>query len=70
MRRRNVGLTGGAVTLALLASVAVTNAAEVGVCSLIAKPANFDHQTITLQGAAVSVKASTSRRGDPAQAYR
>ena len=64
MQRRNVGWIGGAATLVLLASVAIADAAEVGVCSLVAKPANFDHQTVTLEGTARVVKETTSRQGN------
>lgn len=64
MQRRNIGLIGGAATLALLASAAVPNAAEVGVCSLVAKPANFDRQAVTLRGTATAVKETTSRQGN------
>ena len=38
------------------------NAAEVGVCAIVAKPANFDHQTVTLQGTATALKETTSHR--------
>ena len=39
-------------------------AAEVGLCSLVAKPANFDRQAVTLQGTATAVKKTTSRQGN------
>jgi hypothetical protein len=64
MQRGNIGLIRGAATLALLASAAVPNAAEVGVCSLVAKPTNFDRQAVTLQGTATAVKETTSRQGN------
>lgn len=48
----------------LLVSLIAGNAAEVGVCSIADKPANFDHQTVTLQGTAAGLKETTSRRGN------
>jgi len=63
MQLRNARLL-GAITFALLTSVATSNAAEVGVCSIVAKPANFDHQTVTLQGTASALRETTSRRGN------
>ena len=60
----NIGLIAGAATLALLGSAAIPIAAEVGLCSLVAKPANFDRQAVTLQGAATAVKKTTSRQGN------
>jgi hypothetical protein len=44
--------------------VAAVNAGEVGVCAIIEKPANFDHQNVTLQGTATQLKETTSRRGN------
>lgn len=63
MQLRNVRLL-GAMTFALLTTVATSNAAEVGVCAIVAKPANFDHQTVALQGTATALKETTSRRGN------
>ena len=60
----NIGLIAGAATLALLGSAAIPIAAEVGLCSLVAKPANFDRQAVTLQGTATAVKKTTSRQGN------
>ena len=60
----NIGLIAGAATPALLGSAAIPIAAEVGLCSLVAKPANFDRQAVTLQGAATAVKKTTSRQGN------
>ena len=34
------------------------------VCSIVADPATFDHQTVTLQGTAAALKETTSRRGN------
>jgi hypothetical protein len=64
MQRRKTGLIGQAATLALLASVASLDAAEVAICSLVAKPSSFDRQVITFQGTATAVKKTTSRRGN------
>jgi hypothetical protein len=64
MQRRKAGAIGQAATLALLASVASLDAAEVAICSLVAKPSSFDRQAITFQGTATAVKKTTSRRGN------
>src|SRR6478672_3108448 len=64
MQRRKAGVIGQAATLALLASVASLDAADVAICSLVAKPSNFDRQVITFQGTATAVKKTTSRRGN------
>ena len=53
-----------AATLALLASGAGADAAEVAICSLVTKPANFNRQAVTFQGTATAVKKTTSRRGN------
>jgi hypothetical protein len=63
-QRGNMGLIGGAAIVVLLGSAAIPNAAEVGLCSLVAKPANFDRQAVTLHGTATAVKESTSRQGN------
>jgi len=49
--------------LTLLATVAAS-AAEVSICSIVAKPSTFDQQNVTLQGIAISVKETTSLRGN------
>ena len=54
----------GATMLALLALIANIDAADVGVCAIVAKPAGFDHQTVTLQGTVTPLKETTSRRGN------
>jgi hypothetical protein len=48
----------------LLTSIASADAAEVAICSLVAKPSNFDRQPVTFQGTATAVKKTTSRRGN------
>ena len=62
--RRKIGVIGRAATLALLTSGAGADAAEVAICSLVTKPANFDRQAVTFQGTATAVKKTTSRRGN------
>jgi uncharacterized protein YdeI (BOF family) len=52
------------ITAAVLISSAVTNAAEVAICQLVAKPASFDHQNVTLQGNVAGLKETTSRAGN------
>jgi len=64
MQRTKVGLIGQATILALLASGANAEAADIAICSLVAKPSNFDRQAITFQGMATGVKKKTSRRGN------
>jgi hypothetical protein len=64
MHLTKTGLIGQVVTLALLASGAGADAADVAICSLVAKPSNFDRQAITFQGTVRDVKKKTSRRGN------
>ena len=54
----------GTIALVLLTSVPITYAAEVGVCAIVAKPSDFDHQTVTLLGTAAALKETTSHRGN------
>lgn len=60
MQRRKAQTLAG-VTAVMLASVAA-DAADI--CSMVSKPASFDHQTVTLQGTATALKETTSRRGN------
>src|SRR5262249_30288323 len=62
--RRKVGVIGHAASVALLASLASADAAEVAICSLITKPSSFDRQALTFQGIARAVKKTTLRRGN------
>lgn len=65
MQKNEMRLCASAVIAALLTSAAPpTKAAEAGVCSIIAKPVNFDHQAVTLQGTVTALKETTSRRGN------
>ena len=64
MQFTKTGLIGQAAILGLLASGASAVAADVAICSLVAKPSNFDRQVITFQGTAGDVKKKTSRRGN------
>ncbi len=57
------GLIGGAAILVLFTSATIANAADVSLCSLVAKPANFDRQAVILRGRATAVKETTSRQG-------
>jgi hypothetical protein len=57
-------LLAGATTLALLSSLAFTNAVEVGICAIVASLAKYDHQTVTLQGTATNLRETTSQRGN------
>jgi hypothetical protein len=42
----------------------VSDAAAADVCSIVKQPENFDHQNVTLQGTAASVRETTSHRGN------
>ena len=48
----------------LLSAAAVGNAADVPICSIIAKPTSFDHQNVSLQGTIAGLKETTSRKGN------
>ena len=63
MQSRKVRLV-GVTTLALLSAFAFANAAEVGICEIVAKPTDFDHRSVTLQGMATALKETTSQRGN------
>jgi hypothetical protein len=63
MRCRKARLFIGAMTLVLLTSVAA-NGGDIAICSIVEKPADFNHQNVTLQGAALGVKETTSHRGN------
>ena len=63
MRCCKARLLVGATTLGLLTSVAA-NGADIALCSIVEKPANFNHQSVTLQGTALGVKETTSHRGN------
>jgi hypothetical protein len=64
MQRGKVSVLGRVATVVLLASVASADAADIAICSLVAKPSNFDRQAITFQGVATAVKKKSSRRGN------
>jgi hypothetical protein len=64
MRPKKLPLLAAAMIFVALAWTAIAYAAEINVCEIVAKPANFDHKTITLQGTATAVKETTSRRGN------
>ncbi len=42
----------------------VAYAAEIDICSIVKNPKGFDHQNVTLQGAAEGVRETTSHRGN------
>jgi hypothetical protein len=46
------------------------NAADLAICSITQNPNSFDHQTVTLQGAAMNVKQTTSRRGNDYSTFK
>lgn len=54
------GLTAAALTL----WSGITNAAEATICQLVAKPASFDHQNVTVQGSVAALRETTSRAGN------
>lgn len=55
-------LTGAAMLF--LFSCSVTNAAEVAIHSIVADPAKFDHQHVTLNGDVADLKEITSQAGN------
>jgi hypothetical protein len=63
MLEKRLALLLGAVATALISPV-VTNAAEIVVCQLVAKPASFDHQNVTIQGSVAALRETTSRAGN------
>jgi hypothetical protein len=63
MRCCKARLLVGATTLGLLTSVAA-NGADIAICLIVEKLANFNHQNVTLQGTALGVKETTSHRGN------
>jgi hypothetical protein len=63
MQVRSALLLAEAIVFLSLTAV-TTNAAEVALCSLAGNRASFDHQNVTLQGNAIDVKETTSRRGN------
>ena len=64
MRPRRLQSVAGAITFVLLSWIAIANAAEANVCEIVAKPASFNHQAVTLQGIVTALKETTSRRGN------
>ena len=62
MQSKNVLLI--AATLVLFSAAATGNAAEVPVCSIIAKPTSFDHQNVSLEGTITGLRETTSRKGN------
>jgi hypothetical protein len=64
MRPRKLPVLAAAMILVSLSWTAFAKAAEVNACEIVAKPASFDHQTVTLQGTATALKETTSRRGN------
>jgi hypothetical protein len=54
----------------LLLAVAVCNAADTAVCSVIAKPASFDHQNVSLEGTVAGLKETTSRKGNDYSTFK
>jgi len=64
MRRvpRNCWLVSVGFSLLLVSILA--SAAEVSIEALVANPAQFDGQTVTLRGTAAAVKATTSPKGN------
>jgi hypothetical protein len=64
MRPRKLAVLAAAVISVPLSWTGIANAAEVNVCEIVARPASFDHKSIMLQGRAMAVKETTSRRGN------
>jgi hypothetical protein len=59
----------GACTFALAVALVVSRpfpciAADDAICSIVKKPQDFDHTNVSLKGAPINVKQTTSRRGN------
>jgi hypothetical protein len=63
MERKKAQLTAATLVLFFL-TVSSGNAAEVPICSIIAKPTSFDHQNVSLEGTIISLRETTSRKGN------
>jgi hypothetical protein len=48
----------------LLSTSTMCNAADDAICSITGKPQDFDHKSVTLKGAPLNVKQTTSQRGN------
>jgi hypothetical protein len=53
-----------------LLAVAVGNAADTLVCSVIAKPTNFDNENISLEGTVAGLKETTSHKGNDYSTFK
>jgi uncharacterized protein YdeI (BOF family) len=62
MQVRKIRSPAEAMALLLLTSVAT--GADITVCSIAANRTSFDHQNVSLQGAVVSLRETTSRAGN------
>ena len=63
MMFQKLQLLAGLAIVMLLPSVN-GSAADVTVCSVTSNRASFDHKSVTLQGTAIMVRETTSRRGN------
>ena len=48
---------------ALFPMIGASEAADVSICAIIAKPANFNHQNVTVKGTPAGLMKGTSREG-------
>ena len=64
MKRKELILLAEAVASVLVSSTSLAQSADVGVCSIIATPASFDHQSISSQGRVAGLKETTSHKGN------
>jgi hypothetical protein len=63
MERKRVQLTVATLVL-FFSTVSSGNAIDVPICSIIAKPTSFDHQSVSLAGTIAGLRETTSRRGN------
>jgi hypothetical protein len=48
----------------VLSASTTCNAADDAICSIVGKPQDFNHKSVTLKGTPVNVRETTSRRGN------
>jgi hypothetical protein len=59
------GASAFALVVGLVLSASATcNAADDAICSIVGKPQDFNHTSVTLKGTPVNVKETTSQRGN------
>lgn len=64
MKRKELIPLAEVVAFALVSLMTVAQSADIGICSIVALPAGFDHRSISLPGTVASLKETTSRKGN------